>query len=287
LAETEKDLWGLFLGSSLSKYGIGGNRFKNPNMWALLNEIDGMLGDARDKIVFDVGCGTGIKSILMGMKGAKVRGFDVDSRAIENCRKNLKKVNAPLDVEFILQDAQNNFPAKYDGKVDFILCNQVIEHIPDYKKALEKMIKALKPGGRILITTPNKLTHMPRKGEKVFGEKELGHHHSFSRDALREVLKDNKNVVIEELTTHQSLPPFPVRAWYKLLSKLNELQWFLQKTDEKRATGFEKTYVALIAPLVALHNFLIYPCLLKWYLTSERKVDEDQGLTIHLILRKL
>ena len=278
-------MWDVFLESNLSTYGIGGNRFKNPNMWALLNKVDETLGVARGKNVFDVGCGTGIKSILIAIKGAKVRGFDVDPKAIENCRKNLNKNKTPVDVDFQLTDAQNKLSGEYDGRVDFIFCNQVIEHIQDYQKTIDAMARALKPGGKILITTPNKFTHKPKGSQKVFGE-ELGHRHAFSRDDLQVNLGGRNDLEIEELTTHHPMPRSTTRFFNKIVSKLNEFQWFLQIFDERHGTPLEKLYVVMTMPLVAIHNSLVYPRILKSYMKDERKITGDEGLTIYLVLKK-
>lgn len=41
-----------------------------------------------------------------------------------------------------------------DGTVDFILCQNVLEHIGDHQGALEAMAAALKPGGRLHLLVP-------------------------------------------------------------------------------------------------------------------------------------
>jgi SAM-dependent methyltransferase len=41
-----------------------------------------------------------------------------------------------------------------ENKYDYILCNHVLEHIPDDSKAMSEMFRVLKPGGRAIITVP-------------------------------------------------------------------------------------------------------------------------------------
>lgn len=41
-----------------------------------------------------------------------------------------------------------------DETFDYILCNHVLEHIPDDAKAMSEMYRVLKPGGRAIITIP-------------------------------------------------------------------------------------------------------------------------------------
>ena len=60
-------------------------------------------GDIHDKVVVDLGCGTGIFAVgayLMGAK--KVSGFDVDPNVISSAREYTTKSNYPI--EFNIQD---------------------------------------------------------------------------------------------------------------------------------------------------------------------------------------
>lgn len=41
-----------------------------------------------------------------------------------------------------------------DASFDFILCTEVLEHVPEPIKAIQEMARILKPGGKILITAP-------------------------------------------------------------------------------------------------------------------------------------
>ena len=40
------------------------------------------------------------------------------------------------------------------NSVDMIICNHVLEHVSDYKKALTEMKRIIKPGGKIIISFP-------------------------------------------------------------------------------------------------------------------------------------
>ncbi|PSK90655.1 methyltransferase family protein [Taibaiella chishuiensis] len=41
-----------------------------------------------------------------------------------------------------------------DGTIDYLLCNQVLEHIPDDRKAISEIYRVLKPGATAIITVP-------------------------------------------------------------------------------------------------------------------------------------
>jgi len=40
--------------------------------------------------------------------------------------------------------------------VDLVISNEVIEHVQDDRKAVEEMIRILKPGGRLILFCPNR-----------------------------------------------------------------------------------------------------------------------------------
>ncbi|MCH4821706.1 methyltransferase domain-containing protein [Gramella lutea] len=63
---------------------------------------------------------------------------------------------------------------------DFILCNHVLEHIPDDKKAMEELYRILKPGGTAILQIPQDLNRAetfqddsitdPKERAKIFGQ---------------------------------------------------------------------------------------------------------------------
>ena len=41
-----------------------------------------------------------------------------------------------------------------DNQFDLILCNHVLEHIPDYRQAMRELCRVLKPGGKAILQVP-------------------------------------------------------------------------------------------------------------------------------------
>lgn len=67
-----------------------------------------------------------------------------------------------------------------DSSFDFILCNHVLEHIPDDTKAMQELYRILKPGGTAILQIPQDLERSktfeddsimdPRERAKIFGQ---------------------------------------------------------------------------------------------------------------------
>ena len=99
--------------------------------------------------VLDVGCGRGTFLELLKSKGIEPVGVDSSARAVEICkRKGFERVSEGDALSFLAQ-AQGQFTGIY--------CGHVIEHMPpaDVAEFLRLSYEALKPGGRLVLVTPN------------------------------------------------------------------------------------------------------------------------------------
>lgn len=89
----------------------------------------------KDKVVLDMGSGTGVLAILAEKLGAKaISAFDIEPWSVENCDENAKK-NECTKIRSLLGDVD-----KVDGKYDIILANinkNVLKNqIPFYSKLI-------------------------------------------------------------------------------------------------------------------------------------------------------
>lgn len=75
--------------------------------------------DIKDKIIIDLGCGTGILSIGAVLLGAKkVYAIDIDKKALEIGEKNAKKLEITNKIKWIESDIE-----KFNNKGDTVLQN--------------------------------------------------------------------------------------------------------------------------------------------------------------------
>lgn len=103
----------------------------------------------KGKKALDAGCGIGLYSFEIAKNGYFVTGIDIENEKINTAREIAKKINA--EINFIQGDLTN---LHINDKFDFILCSEVIEHIPEDYKVIENLSKVMNIGGRLIITVP-------------------------------------------------------------------------------------------------------------------------------------
>lgn len=105
-----------------------------------------MLGDIAPGRLLDVGCGGGRFLRRMQKRGWQVVGTDFDEQAT-------RKVSGRYGIETHVGDLPHcGLPA---ASFDAITLSQTIEHLYDPKATLQECLRLLKPGGLLVMTTPN------------------------------------------------------------------------------------------------------------------------------------
>ncbi|MEX1133748.1 MAG: methyltransferase domain-containing protein [Acidimicrobiia bacterium] len=121
--------------------------------------INWMVSNVSGDTMLDIGTSQGIAAILLGREGFHVVGVDVQEDRIEYALCDLESESlATRDrVQFEVADA-GDLPFG-DATFDSVLLGEVIEHLLVPKRVLAEASRVLKPGGRIVITTPFGLLH--------------------------------------------------------------------------------------------------------------------------------
>jgi 2-polyprenyl-3-methyl-5-hydroxy-6-metoxy-1,4-benzoquinol methylase len=110
---------------------------------------------ARGKSVLDIACGVGYASQLFIEVGAvSYDGVDINEKLIQYAKNNYA-------TELIRYSVDDICTFKIDKQFDLISCFETIEHVKNYEAAIQNLYTLLKPGGILLISSPNRLVTSP------------------------------------------------------------------------------------------------------------------------------
>lgn len=120
-------------------------------------------GSWRDGLrVLDVGCGLGLYTEQFHLRGMKATGVDLDHDLI--ARGQQRAAERQFDINYDIGSSDDlPFAA---GSFDVVFANNLLEHVPDWRKSIEEWIRVLAPGGLLWLTT-NNVMH-PRQPEFRF-----------------------------------------------------------------------------------------------------------------------
>ena len=109
---------------------------------------------AGDKMLADVGCGTGAFTIAAALRGYRSIGLSWDERNQRVATDRAAMCSAHSASFDILDVRDLDTRRDFVGLFDVVLCTECIEHIRDDSKLMRDLAGCLKPGGRLLLTTP-------------------------------------------------------------------------------------------------------------------------------------
>jgi len=115
--------------------------------------IERQVGNLAGRTVLDIGCGGGILAEALASRGARVTGIDMAEMSLDVARMHLRE--SGLEVDYRLVTAEE-FAAGHAGEYDIVTCLEMLEHVPDPAAIVAAAARALKPGGRLVLSTLNR-----------------------------------------------------------------------------------------------------------------------------------
>ncbi|NPV51603.1 MAG: class I SAM-dependent methyltransferase [Candidatus Methanofastidiosum sp.] len=170
--------------------------------------------------VLDLGCNNGTLSLYMAKCGCEVTGIDIASNAIESAKNNRdhhKLYNAKFKSIDFISDWNE------EAAFDFIICNHVIEHVPQDDIFLKKIFESLKIGGNLLLITPTSYSSLVFMSKLFTGkfehDEKVGHLRRYNKNQIK-YLVEQSGFKINKIQYLDSA----LRDWLILFKPLNMLK---------------------------------------------------------------
>jgi SAM-dependent methyltransferase len=212
------------------------------------------VGETPDGIL-DVGCGTGATTMAIANGGA-VLGIDLGAEAVTSARARGLEV-AQMDATSIGARSES---------FGLVVALDVLEHLDDPMAAAREFRRALRPGGRLLVTVP--------AYQWLWSSHDvaLGHRRRYTRHPLRTLLQGaGFEVDICSYVMSTALPP---AALMRLLERIPGRR----RHDEEAESGYVDVpgwLNAILSRLVALDGHLV------------GRLPIPAGLTVVALARRL
>lgn len=165
--------------------------------------------------VLDYGAGKGHLTKILAATGqfTKVSGTDLMSRPYD----------LPAGIDWIENDL-NDAPPIPDASYDLVVAAEVIEHLENPRSMVRDIFRILRPGGKIIVTTPNNESLRSLVAVAFRGHFVAFLDGSYPAHITALLRKDLERILLEagftrpdfSFTNHGGVPKFPTIAWQTL-----------------------------------------------------------------------
>ena len=165
--------------------------------------------DLHGKTLLDAGSGGGHFSAESVRRGAVVTSLDVGENVLEQVRRRCETKRVLGDI-LALPFADRSF--------DVVLSTEVVEHTVDPVRAVIELCRVVAPGGRLVVTSPNRLWQPVVRGATRLGlRRHLGYENFIWAHRARRTVED-AGLVVERFVGFNVLPLFdprfePLLSW--------------------------------------------------------------------------
>lgn len=142
--------------------------------------LENYLKNEKNLRILSVGCGSGEMSLQLAARGHSVLGIDIEPTHVALSKRNAKLFGSPGNCRFAVSSIED-FESEED--FDCVVSTDVLEHIRDDELAFVNMMRAVKPGGLVLLSVP--------AGPWLFGyhDEQLGHFRRYTKKTLHQLVE--------------------------------------------------------------------------------------------------
>ncbi len=133
-------------------YGDEDEKYYRKQYWYWINTVLNELMIPKDGVGLDLGCGQGRLTTLLAnfLDHGSVTGIDISGSAIAQARKYAEKEGV-VNVEYCTDNILDGLKRYPDESVDVVLMTEVVFFFPEWRFALDEIIRVLKPEAVVCI----------------------------------------------------------------------------------------------------------------------------------------
>ena len=105
------------------------------------------------KTVLDIASGEGFGSSVLAQSAERVIGVDISPQTVAHAAATYPRVNLTFEV-----GSASAIPLR-DQSVDVVVSFETIEHVAEHEQMMSEIRRVLKPGGTLIISTPEKANY--------------------------------------------------------------------------------------------------------------------------------
>lgn len=122
----------------------------NPLRVGLIETLLEREGGLRGKRILDVGCGGGLLSEALALRGADVTGIDLATKSLAVARLHALESGVRVDYR---ETSAETLAATEPEAFDLVACLEMLEHVPDPPRVVSACARLVCPGGWVLFST--------------------------------------------------------------------------------------------------------------------------------------
>ncbi len=129
----------------------------HPTHIHILNLISNFSNNNNQIKVLDSGCGTGKLMKLFLDNNFDIHGYDISDLHKTGLINKIKDISELLIKQNRVKIISLHEKLPFDNNFfDYVVSNQVVEHVKDIKHYIEENLRVLKPGGKLILCFPTK-----------------------------------------------------------------------------------------------------------------------------------